>query len=62
MICSADSPSSIVDDKEKLNSIKIALEDKNFIKLMEYSKINQSHKYNYKIIRLFKKDFWKEFI
>ena len=52
---------AIVDDKENLNNIKLALENTEFIKLMEYVKF-QCHKYNYKVIALFKKDFWKEFI
>ena len=51
----------IIDDKENLNNIKLSLENTNFIKLMEYVKFT-NNKYNYKIISLFKKDFWKEFI
>ena len=51
----------IIDDKEKLNNIKLSLENTNFIKLMEYVKFT-NNKYNYKVIALFKKDFWKEFI
>jgi len=52
---------AIVDNKENLNKIKTSLENKRFIKLMEYVKFT-NNKYNYKIISLFKKDFWKEFI
>lgn len=52
---------AIVDDNDKLNNIKLSLENTQFIKLMEYVKF-QCHKYNYKVISLFKKDFWKEFI
>ena len=48
----------IIDDKEKLNNIKLSLENTNFIKLMEYVKFT-NNKYNYKVIALFKKDFWK---
>ena len=51
----------IIDDKEILNNIKLSLENTNFIKLMEYVKFT-NNKYNYKVIALFKKDFWKEFI
>ena len=45
-----------------LENIYTAMNSKEFIELMSYAKINQDHKYNYKIIKLFKKDFWKEFI
>ena len=51
----------IIDNKENLNNIKLSLENTNFIKLMEYVKFT-NNKYNYKVIALFKKDFWKEFI
>ena len=51
----------IIDDKKNLNKIKLSLENTNFIKLMEYVKFT-NNKYNYKVIALFKKDFWKEFI
>lgn len=51
----------IIDDKENLNNIKLSLENTIFIKLMEYVKFT-NNKYNYKVIALFKKDFWKEFI
>jgi len=53
---------AIVDRKEILNNIKLSLETPKFIKLMEYVKLSLDSKYNYKIIGLFKKDFWKEFI
>lgn len=52
---------AIIDNKEKLNKIKLSLEHKQFIKLMEYVKFT-NNKYNHKVIELFKKDFWKEFI
>jgi hypothetical protein len=52
---------AIVDDKETLNNIKLALENTKFIKLMEYVKFTDN-KYNHKVIALFKKNFWKEFI
>ena len=52
---------AIIDSKDKLNNIKLSLENTDFIKLMEYVKFT-NNKYNYKVIALFKKDFWKEFI
>ena len=52
---------AIIDNKDKLNNIKISLENTEFIKLMEYVKFT-NNKYNYKVIALFKKDFWKQFI
>ena len=52
---------AIVDNKQNLNNIKLTLENIKFIKLMEYVKFT-NNKYNYKVIALFKKDFWKEFI
>ena len=52
---------AITDDKENLDNIAKAMNNKEFIELMKYVKY-QAHKYNYKVIGLFKKDFWKEFI
>jgi hypothetical protein len=52
---------AIIDNKENLDKIKRALENTDFIKLMEYVKFTD-HKYNYKVIALLKKDFWKLFI
>jgi hypothetical protein len=52
---------AIIDKKENLENIKLALENINFINLMKYVKFTD-HKYNYKVIALLKKDFWKEFI
>lgn len=51
----------ITDDIENLENIKKAMESERFIKMMEYSKFT-NNKYDYKIIRTFRKDFWKEFI
>ena len=53
---------AIADDPEVLPSIKKAMESENFINLMRYCAFEQNHKYNYKVIKTFKKDFWKEFI
>jgi len=52
---------AIIDDSSNLENIQNALNNKEFIELMEYVKF-QNNKYNYKVISLFKKDFWKEFI
>ena len=51
----------IVDKEENLENIKKAFDSKNFRRLMEYCAVCQLT-VNYKIIALFKKDFWKEFI
>jgi hypothetical protein len=51
---------AIIDDKENLDNIKQTLETEEFIKLMEYVKFT-NNKYNYKIISLMKKDFWKTY-
>ncbi len=50
----------IKDDPHNLHFIQNALNDPEFIELMEYVKFT-NNKYNYKIIGAFKKDFWKEF-
>jgi len=46
---------------ENLENIKKAFDSKKFRKLMEMCAVGQLT-INYKIIRLFKKDFYKEFI
>jgi hypothetical protein len=51
----------IVDEKENLQKIKDAMNNKDFINLMKYVVFKENHKYNYKIIRLFKKDFYYGF-
>jgi len=51
----------IEDSIENLEKIKIAMESNEFINLMKYVKYTEN-KYNYKVMSLFKKDFWKEFI
>jgi hypothetical protein len=53
---------AIVDDKENLELIKNAMLNDDFINLMKYLVFKENHKYNYKIIALFKKDFYKDFI
>ena len=50
---------AIVDDVDNLNDIKKALDNPYFINLMKYLVFKQNQKYNYKIIALFKKDFYK---
>jgi hypothetical protein len=52
---------AIIDDVHNLKNIENVLNNPKFIELMEYVKF-QNNKYNYKVISLFKKDFWKEFI
>jgi hypothetical protein len=51
---------AIVDNEENLEKIKKVMESKEFIELMKYVKYTE-HKYQYKVIKTFKKDFWKEF-
>lgn len=53
---------AIVDDKQNLQKIKDAMNTKKFINLMTYTTFKENHKYNYKIIALFKKDFYKSFV
>jgi hypothetical protein len=52
----------IIDTKDKLNDIKEAMEKPLFLELMKYLVFKEEHKYNYKIISLFKKDFYKYFL
>jgi len=53
---------AIVDDKQNLEKIKEAMINKKFINLMKYLAFKEDNKYNYKIIALFKKDFYKYFL
>ena len=53
---------AIVDDKQNLEKIKEAMISKKFINLMKYLAFKEDNKYNYKIIALFKKDFYKYFL
>jgi len=56
---------AIIDDADKLPYIKKAMENTKFTKLMSFSDGMTGvgmHKYNRKVIALFRKDFWKEFI
>ena len=52
---------AIVDTLQNLEKIKDAMNNPKFIQLMEYVKFT-NNKYNYKVIRLMKKDFWKVFV
>jgi hypothetical protein len=52
---------AIIDDVRNLKNIENALNNPKFIELMEYVKF-QNNKYNYKVISIFKKDFWKTFL
>jgi hypothetical protein len=53
---------AIVDKKQNLQKIKDAMNNKKFINLMKYLNFKKDNKYNYKIIALFKKDFYKYFL
>ena len=53
---------AIVDKVENLEAIKNAMNSTKFIELMKYAIITTNNKYNHKVIGLFKKDFYKEFI
>lgn len=50
----------IADDVNKLKKIKKALESKKFLELINYCKFT-NHKYDYKVIKTFKKDFYLDF-
>jgi 16S rRNA G966 N2-methylase RsmD len=52
---------AIEDTHQNLEKIKEAMNSPKFIQLMEYVKFT-NNKYNYKVIRLMKKDFWKVFV
>ena len=52
---------AIVDDKQNLQKIKDAMSSERFINLMKYLAFKENNKYNYKIIALLKKDFYKYF-
>ena len=54
--------SAIVDDKQNLQKIRDAMVSEKFINLMKYLVFKENHTYNYKIIELFKKDFYKYFL
>jgi hypothetical protein len=53
---------AIVDEKKNLKDIEKVLNNRTFLKLMEYVKITQNNKYNGKVISLFKKDWYKQFL
>jgi len=53
---------AIIDKPEKLDNIKNALQNPYFIKFIMAFRDSLGDKYNRKIISLFRKDFWKEFI
>ena len=54
---------AIVDKIENLDNIKKALESDRFLSLMKVAEgPGQSGKYKHRIITLFRKDFWKDFI
>lgn len=53
---------SICDQIENLINIQKAMLSERFIKLMSFSDGRDGHRYNHKIISMFRKDFWKEFL
>lgn len=52
---------AIIDEPKNLPFIQKAMLSEEFIKLMKFSD-GLTHRYNHKIISLFRKDFWKEFL
>ena len=53
---------AIADEPENLQQISDVMSSGLFIKMMKYLTFKMNNKYNYKIIRLFKKDFYKDFL
>lgn len=54
---------AIVDDEETLSKVKKAMQSKRFVELMENCDVGGLGTiYNRRVIALFRKDFWKEFI
>ena len=53
---------AIVDELDNLEKIKKAMETDEFKRIMGFCAINQSHLYHYKIIKLFRKTFYEDFI
>lgn len=53
---------AIVDEECNLDDIKRALLNPKFINLMSYSDGESGHRYNRKVISLFRKDFYKQFL
>lgn len=54
--------SAIVDKPENLENIKKALQSEHFIRKIMGFKESLGDKYNRKVIALFRKDFWKQFV
>jgi hypothetical protein len=52
---------AIQDNVENLDDIKAAMDHPDFIHLMNHCQFGTTHKYNHKVISLFKKDFYKHF-
>lgn len=53
---------AIVDDVENLNNIKKAMCSEKFQNFMKSCDMNNGNRFNKKVLSMFKKDFWKEFI
>jgi hypothetical protein len=52
----------IVDTAENLENIQTALLSTKFIELMDRCQLIGKHRYAYKVISMFRKDFWKQFV
>lgn len=52
----------IIDSPENLLMIEKVMSSEQFIKMIKKTSCNVNNKYDHKLIRLFRKDFWKEFI
>ena len=52
---------AVIDEPKNLPFIQKAMKNTDFLKLMSFSD-GGNHRYNYKVISLFRKDFWKEFL
>lgn len=53
---------AIIDKNSNLEKIKEAMENKQFIEIMDKCQLVGKHRYHYKAISMFRKDFWKEFV
>jgi hypothetical protein len=53
---------AIVDVPENLENIKKALQNPKFLEIMKYCDLGTRHRYNRKVISMFRKDFWKQFV
>jgi hypothetical protein len=52
----------IIDNLENLENIKKAMQNPKFLEIMKYCDLGTRHRYNRKVISMFRKDFWKQFV